>query len=63
MLKLTNHWATPPTLQQAMERTFLANTDYFGSPLSCSMFGGISNCSAFPEDEFFGEITDSFLYR
>ena len=27
------------------------------------MSGGISYCSAFPEDEIFGAITDSFLYR
>ena len=27
------------------------------------MSGGISYCSAFPEVEIFGAITDSFLYR
>jgi hypothetical protein len=27
------------------------------------MSDGISYCSAFPEDEIFGAITDSFLYR
>jgi hypothetical protein len=27
------------------------------------MSDGISYCSAFPEDEIFGVITDSFLYR
>ena len=27
------------------------------------MSGGISYCSAFQEDEIFGAITDSFLYR
>ena len=62
-LKLANHWAIPPTLLQALERTFLTTTENFGSPLNCSMSGGISYCSAFPEDEIFGAITDSFLYR
>ena len=42
MLKFANHCATPPTLHQAMERTLLTNTDLFGSPLKCSMFGKIS---------------------
>ena len=62
-LKLANHWATPPTLQQALERTFLTTTELFGSPLNCSMTGGISYCSAFPADEAFGAITDAFSYR
>jgi len=62
-LKLANHWATPPTLQQALERTFLTNTELFGSPLNCSTSGGMSYCSAFPEDEIFGAITDSYKYR
>ena len=52
MLKLTNHWATSSTLQQAMGRTFLTNTELFGSTLNCFMSGGISYYSAFPEDEF-----------
>ena len=47
----------------ALERTFLSDTELFGSPLNCSMSGGISYCSAFPEDEIFGAITDSFRYR
>jgi hypothetical protein len=59
-LKLVNHWATMPTLQQELERTFLAGKELFGSPLNCTMSGGISYCSAFPEDEIFGAITDSF---
>ncbi len=46
-----------------LERTFLTSTELFGSPLNCSMSGGISYCSAFPEHEIFGAITDSFLYR
>ena len=50
-LKLANHWATPPIVQQALERTFLATKELFGSPLNCSMAGGISYCSVFPEDE------------
>ena len=62
-LKLANHWATMPTLQHALERTFLSDKEVFGSPLYCSMSGGISYCSAFPEDEIFGAITYSFLYR
>ncbi len=53
-LKLANHWATMPTLQHALERTFLADRELFGSPLNCSMSSGISYCSAFPEDEIFG---------
>ena len=52
-----------PSLQHALKRTFLTNTELFGSPLNSSMFGGISNCSAFSEDEILGAITDSFLYR
>ena len=47
-LKLVNHWATPPKLQHALERTFLTTKELFGSPLKCSMTGGISYCSAFP---------------
>ena len=46
-----------------MKRTFLTNTERFGSLLNCFMSGSISNCSAFPEDEIFGAIADSFLYR
>jgi hypothetical protein len=52
-----------PTLQQALERTFLTNKELFGSSVNFSMSGGISYRSAFPEDEIFGAITDSFLYR
>ncbi len=62
-LKLANHWATPPTPQQALERTSFINTELFGSPLNCSMSGGISYRSAFPENEFFSAIPDYFLYR
>jgi len=42
---------------------FLAKTELFGILLICSMSGGISYCSAFPEDEIFGAVTGSFLYR
>jgi len=52
-----------PTLQKALERTFLSDKELFGSPLNCSMSGGISYCYAFPEDEIFGGTTDSFRYR
>ena len=62
-LKLANHWATMPTLQQALERTFLFNKELFGSPLNCSVSGDISYCSTFPEDEILCATTDSFLYR
>ena len=62
-LKLASHGATPLALQQYLERTFLSDTELFGSPLNCSMSDGISYCSAFPEDEVFGASTDSFLYR
>ena len=41
-LKLANHWATMPTLQKALERTFLSDKELFGSPLNSSMSGGIS---------------------
>ena len=57
-LKLANHLATMPTLQMALERTFLCDKDLFGIPLNCSMSGGISYWSAFPEDEIFGATTD-----
>jgi hypothetical protein len=60
-LKIANHWATMPTLQKALERTFIA--ELFGSPLNCSMSSGILYCLALPKDEIFGSITDSFLYR
>jgi len=46
-----------------MERTFLTNTELFGSPLNCFMTGGISYCSAFLDDEVFGAIIDSFRYH
>ena len=62
-LKLTNHWATPPTLQRALERTFLSTTELFGSPLNCSMSSDMSYCSAFQADEVFGAIHDSFSYK
>ena len=52
-----------PTLEKALERTFFTETELFGSPLNCSMTIGISYYSAFPEEEIFGAITDSFLYR
>ncbi len=52
-----------PTLQQALERTFLFDRELFGSPLNCSMSCGIVYCSDFPEDEIFGATTDSFRYR
>ena len=52
-----------PTLQLALERTFLSDKEMFGSLLDCSMSGGISYCSAFPEDEIFGATTDSFRLR
>ncbi len=51
------------TLQQSLERTFLSDKELFGSSLNCSMSGGISYCSAFPEDEIFCATTDSFRYR
>jgi hypothetical protein len=41
-LKLANHWATMPTLQHELERTFLSDKELFGSPLNCSMSSGIS---------------------
>ena len=41
-LKLANHWATMPTIQLALERTFLSDRELFTSPLNCSMSGGIS---------------------
>ena len=51
------------TLQHALERTFLSYRELFGRPLNCYMSGGISYCSAFPEDEIFGATTDSFRCR
>ena len=48
---------------EAQEHTLLTKPELFESPLNCSMSGGISYCSAFPEVEIFGAITDSFLYR
>ncbi len=59
-LKLANHWATMPTLQLALGRTFVSDRELFGSPLNCSMSDGIPYCFAFPEDEIFGATTDSF---
>ena len=44
-----------------LERTFLIDMELFGSPLNCSMTSCISYCLAFPEDEIFGAITDSFI--
>jgi len=51
-----------PTLHLALERTFLSDRELLASPLNCSMSGGISYCSAFPEDEIFGATTHSFRY-
>ena len=62
-LKIANHWATMPTLQHVLERTFLSSKELFGSPLNCSMTCGISYCYAFPEDEILGATTDFFRYR
>ena len=52
-----------PTLQKALESTFLSDKELFGSPLDCSMSGGISYCPAFPKDKVFGATTNSFRYR
>ena len=62
-LKLTNQWAIPPTLRNAMEKTFLTTTELFGSPLNCPMTDGLTYCSAFQDDIHFGAILDSFRYR
>jgi len=62
-LKLANHSATMPTLQQALERTFRSDKELFESHLKFSMSNGISYYSAFLVDEIFGAITDSFRYR
>jgi hypothetical protein len=62
-LKLANHWAIPPTLRIEMENTFLTTTKLFGSPLNCSMTPGMTYCSAFQEDDKFGDVIDSFQYR
>ena len=62
-LKLANHWAIPPSLRVAMEKTFLTTTELFGSPLNCSMTEGITYCSAFKGDANFGAIINSFSYR
>ena len=47
-LKLTNLWAIPPRLRQAIESTFLTAPELFGSPFNCSMSDGITYYSAFP---------------
>jgi len=46
-----------------MESTFLTTTKLFGSPLICSMSDGITYCSAFSEDAFFGAIINFFKFR
>jgi hypothetical protein len=62
-LQLTNHWAIPTSLRQAIDTTFLTTTELFGSPLNCSMSGNIANCSTFLEEAVFGAILNSFLFR
>jgi hypothetical protein len=62
-LKLTNHWAIPPTLRLALEQTFHTTTELFGSPLNCPMKEGMTYRSAFPEDTNVGAIINSFQYR
>ena len=62
-LNLAHHWAIPPRLRQAIESTFLTTTELFGSPLSCSIYAGITYCSAFPEDVVFGAVINSFQFR
>ena len=46
-----------------MEKTFLTNTELFGSPLNCSMSEGITYCSAYAEDSVFGALFDGYSYR
>jgi hypothetical protein len=46
-----------------MEIMFLTTMELFGSPLNCSVTGGITSCSAFPENEIFGAVINSFLFR
>jgi len=61
--KLANGQAIPPPLPQAMEATFLITMELFDSPLSCSMYVGITYHSSFSEDEVFGAVISSFLFR
>jgi len=60
-LKLANHWAIPQTLRIALENTFLTTTELLSSPLNCSTTG-MTDYSAFQDDDKFGAILDSFLY-
>ena len=60
---MANHRAIPRTLRQALESTFLTTTDLFGSPLNCSTTGGITYCSAFPENGNFGVVINSVHFR
>jgi hypothetical protein len=62
-LKLANHYTIPTPIRQALEQIFLVTTELFGSPLNCSMTGGIIYYSAFPEDITFGAILNSFRCR
>ena len=47
--KPANQWATPPTLQRALQHTFLSKTEIFASPLNCSMEPDTTYCTAYPE--------------
>ncbi len=61
--KPANQWATPPTLQRAIQLTFHTRAEIFASPLNCSMEQDITYCSAYPEDSAFGALHDAFSYR
>jgi hypothetical protein len=62
-LKLSNHWAIPPKLRQALESMFRPTTELFGGPLNCSMSEDIMYNLAFQKYAVFGAVINSYQYR
>ena len=62
-LLIVDHGAIPSPPRQAIESTFLTTTELSNNPFDCSMTGKITYCSTFPEDNGFGVILNSFLFR
>ena len=58
--KQANQWATPPTLQRAVQLTFKSKAEIFASPLNCSMEPGITYCKAYPKDSSLWALHDAF---
>ncbi len=60
---MAENWAIPTLLRQAIESTFLTTTEFFGSPLNCSISDDITYCSIFSKDTVFEAVINSSQFR